>query len=101
VPLLASNPKPTGRNLPAARTRSSAWDAARAADLGGLGAGAGIATVMFTANLVGMAFARSLHYQFYTWYFHALPYLLWRTTLPSMLRCGHGTACLGAPAARP
>jgi alpha-1,3-mannosyltransferase len=38
--------------------------------------------VLSSANLVGMTFARSLHYQFYSWYFHTLPFLLWRTRLP-------------------
>ncbi|XP_076328557.1 dol-P-Man:Man(5)GlcNAc(2)-PP-Dol alpha-1,3-mannosyltransferase-like isoform X1 [Tachypleus tridentatus] len=36
---------------------------------------------MFTANIIGIAFSRSLHYQFYVWYFHTLHYLLWCTTL--------------------
>eukprot|EP01034_Spumella_vulgaris_P043042 gene43042-53414_t len=35
-----------------------------------------VTTVIFTSNFVGIVFARSLHYQFYCWYFHMLPYLL-------------------------
>uniref|UniRef100_A0A0N5A9G5 dolichyl-P-Man:Man5GlcNAc2-PP-dolichol alpha-1,3-mannosyltransferase n=1 Tax=Syphacia muris TaxID=451379 RepID=A0A0N5A9G5_9BILA len=35
--------------------------------------------VVFTSNLLGIAVARSLHYQFYSWYFHSLPYLLFST----------------------
>ncbi|VDM51224.1 unnamed protein product [Toxocara canis] len=34
---------------------------------------------LFTANLLGISVARSLHYQFYSWYFHSLPYLLFST----------------------
>ncbi|GMK59008.1 hypothetical protein CspeluHIS016_0700230 [Cutaneotrichosporon spelunceum] len=33
--------------------------------------------VLFTSNLIGMACARSLHYQFQTWYFHQIPLLLY------------------------
>eukprot|EP00940_MAST-03C_sp_MAST-3C-sp2_P003212 g3212.t1 len=36
-----------------------------------------IATVMLECNFIGIVFARSLHFQFYVWYWHALPLLLW------------------------
>lgn len=37
---------------------------------------------MFVANFIGVACARSLHYQFYCWYFHSLAYLAWCTHYP-------------------
>ncbi|KAI3668261.1 hypothetical protein L6452_43338 [Arctium lappa] len=45
-----------------------------------------IVTTMFTGNFIGIVCARSLHYQFYSWYFCSLPYLLWRTPFPTVLR---------------
>ncbi|KAI3980073.1 hypothetical protein MKX01_042727 [Papaver californicum] len=45
-----------------------------------------IATTMFVGNFIGIICARSLHYQFYSWYFYTLPYLLWRTPFPILLR---------------
>ncbi|XP_018441502.2 dol-P-Man:Man(5)GlcNAc(2)-PP-Dol alpha-1,3-mannosyltransferase [Raphanus sativus] len=45
-----------------------------------------IVTTMFVGNFVGVVCARSLHYQFYSWYFYSLPYLLWRTSFPTWLR---------------
>ncbi|CAH0383664.1 unnamed protein product [Bemisia tabaci] len=43
-------------------------------------------TPMFTANFIGVACSRSLHYQFYVWYYHSLPYLLWSTKFPDKYR---------------
>eukprot|EP00743_Colponemidia_sp_Colp-15_P009335 GILK01010203.1.p1 GENE.GILK01010203.1~~GILK01010203.1.p1 ORF type:complete len:400 (-),score=50.72 GILK01010203.1:46-1245(-) len=45
-----------------------------------------IVYVMFTSNFVGIVFSRTLHYQFYSWYWHTLPYLLFCTTLPTACR---------------
>lgn len=41
----------------------------------------------FLSNLVGVACARSLHYQFYVWYFHSLPYLAWSTPYSLGVKC--------------
>lgn len=41
-----------------------------------------IMTVLFTSNFIGAVCSRSIHYQYYDWYFHTLPYLAWRTNLP-------------------
>jgi alpha-1,3-mannosyltransferase len=41
---------------------------------------------LFMSNFIGMVFARSLHYQFYVWYFHQLHYLLWCTGLPAKVK---------------
>lgn len=39
-----------------------------------------------TCNFIGVATARSLHYQFYLFYFFSLPVLLWATPLPTPVR---------------
>jgi len=45
-----------------------------------------VITLMMTSNLIGIVFARSLHYQFYSWYAQQLPLLAWRTRLPVPIR---------------
>ncbi|KAG0038916.1 dolichyl-P-Man:Man(5)GlcNAc(2)-PP-dolichol alpha-1,3-mannosyltransferase [Podila clonocystis] len=45
-----------------------------------------VLTALCTSNFIGIVFARSLHYQFYAWYSMTLPYLLWQTRLPVVVR---------------
>lgn len=40
----------------------------------------------FVTNLIGIACARSLHYQFYSWYFHSLLYLVFCTNYKKPFR---------------
>ena len=48
-----------------------------------------IAWTLFTANFIGVCFSRSLHYQFYVWYYHSIPLLVWSTHLPTLARWHH------------
>jgi alpha-1,3-mannosyltransferase len=41
-----------------------------------------IASMVFVSNFIGILCARSLHYQFYSWYFHTIPFLLMGSRVP-------------------
>ena len=41
---------------------------------------------LFSGNLIGVACARTLHFQFYSWYFHMLPFLLWQINMRTTFR---------------
>lgn len=45
-----------------------------------------VAWMVFTGNFIGIIFARSLHNQFYCWYFFSIPYILWHTNFPILWR---------------
>lgn len=45
-----------------------------------------IVMILFTGNFIGIVCARTLHFQFYSWYFHMLPFLLWQTSLRTPVR---------------
>lgn len=47
----------------------------------------GFLTIVFSANLLGITFARSLHYQFYAWYAHQLVFLVLHTPYDLLQQC--------------
>ncbi|KAI0206301.1 glycosyltransferase [Astrocystis sublimbata] len=47
-----------------------------------------VITTMLSANVVGLLFARSLHYQFYSYLAWSTPFLLWRSGAHPLLQYG-------------
>lgn len=45
-----------------------------------------IVTALYTSNLIGITFSRSLHYQFYSWYAHQIPLLVYLSSLPNVVK---------------
>jgi hypothetical protein len=41
---------------------------------------------MLTCNLVGIVFSRSLHYQFYSWYAYQVPFFVYKSRAPLLLK---------------
>ena len=50
---------------------------------------------MFVSNFVGIVFARTLHYQFYCWYFHAIPFMIWKSVKSLKMRILMGVCITG------
>ena len=44
--------------------------------------------IIFSGTFIGIVCSRTLHYQFYSWYFHMLPFLLWHGNLWVPARIG-------------
>jgi len=38
-----------------------------------------VVQLVWTSVFIGIVFSRTLHFQFYSWYFHSIPFLLWRS----------------------
>ncbi|KAJ2998231.1 hypothetical protein NUW58_g380 [Xylaria curta] len=47
-----------------------------------------VMTTMLSANVIGLLFARSLHYQFYSYLAWSTPYLLWRSGAHPLVQYG-------------
>ena len=53
-----------------------------------------VAYTLFLSNFIGILCSRSLHYQFYVWYFYSIPFLLWSTPFNTLFRYFSLFSCL-------
>lgn len=90
----SESPSPTGRTSKAKQVTSGEYGGRTAVEAiasfllhGRSGSfpplsAASIAFILYSSNIVGVACARSLHFQFFCWYYHSLPVLLQYSGLP-------------------
>ncbi|EEY17363.1 dolichyl-P-Man:Man(5)GlcNAc(2)-PP-dolichyl mannosyltransferase [Verticillium alfalfae VaMs.102] len=74
--------KPLSAMIPALLKADSPFNPLEEIQVSGFVTAKYIMTTVLTANVIGLLFARSLHYQFYAYLAWATPYLLWRSGIP-------------------
>ncbi|KAM0281107.1 hypothetical protein ACHAQH_003686 [Verticillium albo-atrum] len=74
--------KPLSAMIPAFLKADSPFNALEEIQVSGFVTAKYIMTTVLSANVIGLLFARSLHYQFYAYLAWATPYLLWRSGIP-------------------
>lgn len=42
--------------------------------------------ILFVSNFIGICFMKSMHYQFYVWYFHTIPFLLFQAQIHNIFK---------------
>lgn len=45
-----------------------------------------LVSILFISNFIGICFMKSMHYQFYVWYFHTIPFLMFQGKIPNILK---------------
>ncbi|CCF43783.1 dolichyl-P-Man:Man(5)GlcNAc(2)-PP-dolichyl mannosyltransferase [Colletotrichum higginsianum] len=74
--------RPLSSLVPAMLRGKSPFSALEEAQVAGRVTPRYVLTTILSANVMGLLFARSLHYQFYAYLAWSTPYLLWRSGLP-------------------
>ncbi|KAM0321906.1 hypothetical protein ACHAQA_009803 [Verticillium albo-atrum] len=74
--------KPLSAMIPAFLKADSPFNPLEEIQVSGFVTAKYIMTTVLSANVIGLLFARSLHYQFYAYLAWSTPYLLWRSGIP-------------------